>query len=79
MNMAPMPTDELNRLMQAIAEAFQLAARGQVQLGYGILSDGLFRSRSLKANWGPQVAQLWALALAHFIRHHPANWFCGEL
>jgi hypothetical protein len=77
--MKPIPVEELNRLMQGIAEAFQLAARGHVQLGYGLLSDGLFRSRSLDSAWAPEMAQLWALALAHYIQRYPANWFRNEL
>ena len=72
------PTEELAKLMIGIAEAFHVAAQGDAGAGYRILCDGLFQSRDADASWGADVTQLWSLALAHFIKRHPASWFAPD-
>jgi hypothetical protein len=72
------PTEELSMLMIAIADAFHVAAQGNVSAGYRTLCDGLFRTRDSDDAWSPDVTQLWSLALAHFIKRHPASWFSPD-
>jgi len=75
---ATIPTDELAKLMIGIAEAFHTAAQGEVSTGYRALCDGLFKTRDCDDAWGPDLTQLWSLALAHFIKRHPASWFAPD-
>jgi hypothetical protein len=73
------PAEELSKLMLGVAEAFHAAAQGNVSTGYRMLCDGLFHTRELDAAWTADVTQLWSLALAHFIKRHPASWFAAEV
>ena len=73
------PADELGKLMHGVTEAFHAAGRGEVRPGYRVLCDGLFRARELEAPWAGDVTQLWAVALAHFIKRYPTSWFGNDL
>jgi hypothetical protein len=63
------PSDEVDAIRVAAADAVELAERGKGSEGYGVLLAGLRRAEGLRAAgepWGGDLVTRWEAALEHF-------------